>query len=334
MRALSRALSYNHCLSFENILYMDKPFNTIKEATTELAAVLIAVTDSEAKVLTVEQGTSLPNGPLDPIHRSLQAGVRQWVETQTQQSLGYVEQLYTLVDTNRKTSSGHYLIYISYLGLVREETNHLESQATWLNWYQYFPWEDHRNGRPSFIDTELLPIFKHWINAGKTVAEQKSREQRVNLCWGLAPFSWNEEYVLQRYELMYEVGILPENMAQNVILSKEYCGQSMVHDHRRVLASAMARLRAKIKYRPVIFELMAPTFTLFQLQQSIEALGGITLHKQNFRRFIIQQDLIEETGEMDPTGPGRPARLYQFRDDVLLERSLSGSKLPISRSFN
>ena len=133
---------------------------------------------------------------------------------------------------------------------------------------------------------------------------------------------------------MYEVGILPENMAHNVILPKEYAGQSMIHDHRRVLASAMARLRAKIKYRTVIFELMAPTFTLFQLQQSIEALGGITLHKQNFRRFIIQQDLIEETGEMDPTGPGRPARLYQFRDDVLLERSLSGSKLPISRSFN
>ncbi|MGL4675001.1 MAG: hypothetical protein ACRCXK_09090, partial [Wohlfahrtiimonas sp.] len=92
---------------------MDKPFIT-KEATTELAAVLIAVTDSEAKVLTVEHGTSLPNGPLNPIHRSLQAGVRQWVETQTQQSLGYVEQLYTLVDTNRKTASGHYLIYISY----------------------------------------------------------------------------------------------------------------------------------------------------------------------------------------------------------------------------
>ncbi|GAA5097179.1 NUDIX hydrolase [Wohlfahrtiimonas larvae] len=313
---------------------MNKPLITTKEATTELAAVLIAVTDAEAKVLTVEQGNALPNGPLDPIHKSLQAGVRQWVETQTQQSLGYVEQLYTLVDTNRKTSSGHYLIYISYLGLVREEANHHGSQATWLNWYQYFPWEDHRNGRPSFIETELLPIFKHWINAGNTVSEQKSREQRVNLCWGLAPFTWNEEYVLQRYELMYEVGVLPESASHKTVIDAEHCGHPMIHDHRRVLASAMARLRAKIKYRPVIFELMAPTFTLFQLQQNIEALAGITLHKQNFRRFILQQDLIEETGEMDQASPGRPARLYQFRDDVLLERSLSGSKLPISRSFN
>lgn len=310
---------------------MVKPFqNHPEEGTTELAAVLIAVTDSTAKVLTVDHGNTLPNGPLSPIHRSLQAGVRQWVETQTHQSLGYVEQLYTFVDTERKTSTGHYLIYISYLGLVREETKPLESAAIWQDWYTYFPWEDHRHSRPDFIEQNLYPIFRHWINAGNTIAEQKSREQRVKLCWGISPFAWNEEYVLQRYELMYEVGILPEASNQQEP-PKNFSGKPMDHDHRRVLASAMARLRAKIKYRPVIFELMPPAFTLLQLQQSIEALAGITLHKQNFRRFISQQELIEETGKMDPTGPGRPARLYQFREDVLLERSLSGSKLPISR---
>lgn len=314
---------------------MEKPLhNSIEEGTTELAAVLIAVTQSEAKVLTVEHGNSLPNGPLTPIHRSLQAGVRQWVETQTHQPLGYVEQLYTFVDTNRQTSSGHYLIYISYLGLVREESKPLES-AYWHNWYTYFPWEDHRQGYPQWIETQLYPIFKHWINAGNTIAEQRSREQRVKLCWGMPPFSWNEEYVLQRYELMYEVGILPEaqSLTKTDLERKDpaFYGQSMAYDHRRVLASAMARLRAKIKYRPVIFELMPPSFTLLQLQQNIEALAGITLHKQNFRRFMMQQELLEETGEMDQSGPGRPARLYQFREDVLLERSLSGSKLPISR---
>lgn len=309
--------------------------NSQEEGTTELAAVLIAVTDSEAKVLTVDHGESLPNGPLTPIHRSLQAGVRQWVETQTHQPLGYVEQLYTFVDTNRQTSSGHYLIYISYLGLVREETKPLQSAALWHNWYLYFPWEDHRQGLPTFIEEKLYPIFRHWINAGNTIAEQKSREQRVKLCWGISPFSWNEEYVLQRYELLYEIGILPEaqtTQSQDLNSNHENSyGKFMAHDHRRVLASAMARLRAKIKYRPVIFELMPPTFTLLQLQQSIEALAGITLHKQNFRRFISQQELIEETGQIDQSGPGRPARLYQFREDVLLERSLSGSKLPISR---
>ncbi|WP_018121964.1 NUDIX hydrolase [Wohlfahrtiimonas chitiniclastica] len=310
---------------------MQTPINTHEEGTTELAAVLIAVTESQAKVLTVADGNSLPCGPLSPIHRSLQAGVRQWVETQTHQPLGYVEQLYTFVDTQRKTSSGHYLIYISYLGLVREEQNHLETGAIWRNWYDYFPWEDHREGRPSFIDQHLLPLFRHWINAGNSVSEQRFREEHVKLCWGIAPFTWNEEYVLQRYELMYEVGMIPESTASDAPLPPQYSGQPMHHDHRRVLASAMARLRAKIKYRPVIFELLPPAFTLLQLQQSIEALGGIVLHKQNFRRFILQQALIEETGTFDHNGQGRPARLYQFRDDVLLERSLSGSKLPIAR---
>ncbi len=306
--------------------------NTQEEGTTELAAVLISVTESEAKVLTVNEGSLLPNGPLTPIHRSLQAGVRQWVETQTHQPLGYVEQLYTFVDTHRKTSSGHFVIYISYLGLVQEEVHHLDSKASWRNWYTYFPWEDHRKGRPIFIESVFHPIFKHWINAGSTISEQRSREQRIKLCWGIAPFDWNEEYVLQRYEILYEIGLLPEAGAQlNNAIEERIIGQAMEHDHRRVLASAMARLRAKIKYRPVIFELMPESFTLLNLQQSIEALGGITLHKQNFRRFITQQGLIEETDKMDHTGPGRPARLYQFRDDVLLERSLSGSKLPISR---
>ena len=72
----------------------------------------------------------------------------------------------------------------------------------------------------------------------------------------------------------------------------------MAHDHRRILATGIARLRAKIKDRPVVFELMPPNFTLLQLQRAVEALAGRLLHKQNFRRLIDQQDLVEETGGM------------------------------------
>src|SRR3546814_8565485 len=72
----------------------------------------------------------------------------------------------------------------------------------------------------------------------------------------------------------------------------------MVADHRRILATAISRLRAKIKYRPVLFELMPPRFTLSELQKTAEALSGIPLHKQNFRRLIAQQGLVEETGEV------------------------------------
>ena len=70
-------------------------------AATELVAVLVAVTNGQARVLTTHQGQSLPAGVLSPLHRSLQKGVRVWVEEQTAQPLGYLEQLYTFVDTQR-----------------------------------------------------------------------------------------------------------------------------------------------------------------------------------------------------------------------------------------
>jgi hypothetical protein len=106
----------------------------------------------------------------------------------------------------------------------------------------------------------------------------------------------------------------------------------MMHDHRRILATGIARLRAKIKYRPIVFELMPAAFTLSQLQRVVEALAGRRLHKQNFRRLIDQQGLVEETGEMSTETGGRPARLVRFRREVLLERALAGSKLPLARS--
>jgi hypothetical protein len=104
----------------------------------------------------------------------------------------------------------------------------------------------------------------------------------------------------------------------------------MAHDHRRILATAIARLRAKIKYRPVVFELLPDAFTLLQLQSTVEALAGLPLHKQNFRRLVESQGLVEETGAMTRGASGRPAKLFAFRRDVLIERAAVGTKLPRS----
>ena len=68
----------------------------------ELTAVIVAVTDGQPRVLTIEHRQALPSGPFEPSHRSLQAGLRSWVETQTHHPLGYVEQLYTFADQDRK----------------------------------------------------------------------------------------------------------------------------------------------------------------------------------------------------------------------------------------
>ena len=155
--------------------------------TTEVVAVLVAITEHTARVLTVDQGKLLPNGPLMPLHRSLQAGVRQWVEEQTQQPLGYLEQLYTFVDTNRRNVDGHALVYVSYLGLVQEtQTQQLQSQALWRDWYDYFPWENHLEGRPSIIMDFIVPALLEWANGTTDAVVQQRRRQRIGLCWGLS----------------------------------------------------------------------------------------------------------------------------------------------------
>ena len=105
----------------------------------------------------------------------------------------------------------------------------------------------------------------------------------------------------------------------------------MALDHRRILATALGRLRGKLKYRPVVFELLPPTFTLLQLQRVVEALAGVRLHKQNFRRLVEGGGLVEPTGEHRFRTGGRPARLYRFRRDVLLERLAPGVRIKAGR---
>ncbi len=101
----------------------------------------------------------------------------------------------------------------------------------------------------------------------------------------------------------------------------------MPFDHRRILATAISRLRAKLKYRPVVFELMADSFTLTELQKTVEAISGHHLHKQNFRRLVEAADLVEPTGAMTQKGRGRPAALFRFRRDILKERPAPGFRL-------
>ena len=98
----------------------------------------------------------------------------------------------------------------------------------------------------------------------------------------------------------------------------------MRFDHRRILATAIARLRAKLKYRPVVFELLPPEFTLTELQRTVEAISGRHLHKQNFRRLVEAGALVEPTGVMSTQTGGRPAALFRFRREVLQERPAPG----------
>ena len=303
-----------------------------RSVAADLIAVLVAVTGGEPRVMTIQDGGALPSGPFALGHRSLQSGLRSWVEEQTAHPLGYVEQLYTFADRDRSGEDpDHRVISISYLGLTREEPGSGDG-AGWRSWYDYFPWEDFRAGAPGMVDTVLAPHLDAWAAAGPDGRTMQERRQRIAITFGLAGRSWNEELVLQRYELLYEAGLVPEAQREGgPSEAPAIPGKVMRGDHRRILATGLARLRAKIKYRPVVFELMPPAFTLLQLQRSVEALAGHPLHKQNFRRLIEQQDLVEETGAIAADTGGRPAKLFRFRHAVLAERAVAGTKLPLSR---
>ena len=102
----------------------------------------------------------------------------------------------------------------------------------------------------------------------------------------------------------------------------------MAQDNRRILAVALGRLRGKLKYRPLVFDLLPQQFTLFRLQRTVEALSGVQLHKQNFRRLVLAGGLVEATGTQEARTGGRPAELHRFRRDVLRERVAAGIGLP------
>ena len=306
----------------------------------ELIAVIVAVTDGEPRVLTIDRGGALPSGPLESHERSLQASLRTWVERQTHHPLGYMEQLYTFADPGRTGGSDRRVVSVSYLGLTREAPVSGEPGAGWRDWYRFFPWEDRRPAnRP---EDAFLPALLRWADTAPDAAARRGRRRRVAIHFGLDGERWNEELILQRYELLWEARLVPEAQGQGRDAAGggdtagtapgEAPGEPMAHDHRRILATGIARLRAKIKYRPVVFELMPPDFTLLQLQRAVEALAGSRLHKQNFRRLIDQQDLVEETGGVATETGGRPAKLFRFRREVLAERAVAGSKLPLVRS--
>ncbi len=311
-----------------------------------LNAAIVAVTDENPRVLTVRDSANtrdgrkgvaaLPFGPLDPERdRTLERGVRGWVQEQTGLDLGYVEQLYTFGDRHRdpiERRGGPRVLSIAYLALVREGRLSVDSQAEWRNYYDFLPWEDRREGLSRFIREEVVPRLRDWVVRTRDRALREARRERVGIAFGLDGIEWDGERVLERYELMYEAGLVAEARTdpepRGRTDSGVDLGRPMALDHRRMLATALGRLRGKIKYRPVVFELLPPTFTLLQLQRVVEALGGVRLHKQNFRRLVDRGGLVEGTGKLDLHTGGRPAELFRFRREVIKERRAPGVGLP------
>ncbi|HCE02364.1 MAG TPA: hypothetical protein DEQ98_03915 [Acidobacteria bacterium] len=313
-----------------------------------LHAAIVAVTEEQPRVLTVPERhgqrrtAALPFGPLEPRHRTLELGLRAWVREQTGMDLAYVEQLYTFGDRDRDrvltARGGTRLLSVAYLALVRERQVDAGRGAAWHGIYDLLPWEDHRSGEPKILQGRIRPALDGWVDAAPDEVARHERRGRVDITFGSGAAGWDNERVLDRYELLYEVGLVMESerdreSAAEVSLAEPLeravgSGAELALDHRRILATALGRLRGKLKYRPLVFELLPEAFTLFQLQRTVESLVGVRLHKQNFRRLVERGSLVEGTGRLEPDTGGRPAELFRFRREVLHERPAPGVGLP------
>ena len=178
----------------------------------------------------------------------------------------------------------------------------------------------------------LEPALRRWAGG------RLEKLARARLLFALDGAPWNEERVLERYELLYEAGLAPEAArdraeapgAPSPALAAAL-GEPMASDHRRILATALSRLLGKLKYRPVVFELMPEAFTLSALQRAVEAIAGVPLHKQNFRRGVERAGLVQATGVFSSDTGGRPAELFRFIGADPLGGPAPGLTLPGQR---
>ena len=304
-----------------------------------LSVVVMALKDRRAVVLTTqaEDGArALPFGPFDPVRdRTFERALRDFVTDQTGFRLGFVEQLYTFGDAGRATPRAtptpdqRREVSVGYLALTPDAAQGQTHDAHWDAVFDFFPWEDRRADNPA-LHAALVEGLTRWSDA------DDRRTARARALFALTPdHRWNEERVLERYELLYEARLVAEAWrdarqtppAASALLP----GAPMGSDHRRILATGLGRLRSKLKYRPVLFDLTPGLFTLSELQAAAEAVSGLTLHKQNFRRGVERTGLVEPTGQLSSATGGRPAELFRFKGVDPQTGAAPGLSLPAQR---
>lgn len=300
-----------------------------------LSAVVMTLRGGHLSVLTTEDpdgALALPSGPFDPAQdRTFERALRAFVTAQTGFGLGFVEQLYTFGDAGRgapRATPGpdeRREISIGYLALTADAVEVAPPGARWTPALDIFPWEERRTA------TTATGLISGALAAWAADDPRRIARSEALFATG-AGTRWDEGRVLERYELLYEAGIVPEAARDGADTAPPSLGdRSMASDHRRILATGLGRLRSKLRYRPVLFELTPPTFTLSALQAAAEAVTGLNLHKQNFRRGVERTGLVEATGRLSTDTGGRPAELFRFTGAGPRDGQALGLALPALR---
>jgi len=188
--------------------------------------------------------------------------------------------------------------------------------------------------REDALQVLLAPRVERWELPGEAVGESESLEEAANRVLATL-IKRRETYLEQLYtygdpgrdagqatvSVVYfalvpaGTGPLPGTTARWAAVASL---PALAGDHAEILAYALRRLRYKLEYSAVGFQLLPQEFTLSELQHTYEIILNERLDKRNFRRRILASGIIEETLRLR-TGEGRPARLYRYRPDAVAE---------------
>ena len=104
---------------------------------------------------------------------------------------------------------------------------------------------------------------------------------------------------------------------------------TLAFDHQTILDMALDRLKAKLRYQPIGFELLPNKFTLTQLQRLYEVILEQSIDKRNFRKRIMEMDILKELDEVEQDVARRAARLYQFSRSRYQQACKDGSEFKL-----
>jgi hypothetical protein len=318
----------------------ETPRTRAERVEVMLASTLVAIRNDEPCVLvraveadkTVTMG--LAGGPFDASqYDTVESAARALITATTRLPSPRLDQLCTISGHGKANGAAAVpSLIVGFLGLLGNPEAITSSALTWQSWYTFLPWEDRRSigSHPNLFETALLERAETADSQGQSRASPVTtvnRRRQVECLFGLNGHAWDETKVVERFDVLRAIGLISEHAINQPIPMVDQpsppaplpaAGTAMLPGHRHVLAAALSRLRARIKDNPVVPELLANEFTLFELQKVVEAILKPNLHKQNFRRQVESANLVEATGHQKRDTGGRPAELYHYSSDALL----------------
>ena len=191
---------------------------------------------------------------------------------------------------------------------------------------QLYTWGDPlRDPRTRVISTSYIGLVdsdKIQIKAGKYVEDIDWFDIKLNTLKEANKEKKNGYYKTEEIEILLtnknrviksRVKVVKELVNGNLIIYTQILQSDLAFDHAKLLIYAIERLKNKVEYTTIAFNLMPERFTLTELQQVYEILLDRPLLKANFRRKIA--DMVIETDEQEENAGHRPSKLYKFNNN-------------------